>query len=143
MKNSNIYLNGLGLSALSVAVYLIQKAGFKPENIHIFEKNPETDLVGGSMDASVKMIDGKPVYLMRGSRMYEDKVYCCTKELWSLIPYDELGSCLDDYERNAAECNMNTVVRLLHANGEKDSGHDFGLGTTEALQMARLIEIPE
>ena len=143
MKDSNIYLNGLGLSSLSVAVYLIQKVGFNPENIHIFEKNPETDLVGGSMDASVKMIDGKPVYLMRGSRMYEDKVYCCTKELWSLIPYDELGSCLDDYERNAAECNMNTVVRLLHANGEKDSGHDLGLGTTEALQMARLIEIPE
>ena len=143
MDDSIIYLNGLGLGSLSAAVYLVQKAGFNPENIHILEKNPETNLVGGSMDASFQMIDGKPVYFMRGSRMYEDKVYCCTKELWSLIPYDELGSCLDDHERNHQECNIDTVVRLLHANGEKDSGHDLGLGPAETLQMARLMGTPE
>ncbi|MGB5461206.1 MAG: oleate hydratase, partial [Eudoraea sp.] len=62
MDDSIIYLNGLGLGSLSAAVYLVQKAGFNPENIHILEKNPETDLVGGSMDASYQMIDGKPVY---------------------------------------------------------------------------------
>ena len=143
MNDSKIYLNGLGLGSLSAAVYLIQKVGFNPKNIHIFEKNPETDLVGGSMDASVKMVDGKPVYLMRGSRMYEDKVYCCTKELWSLIPYDELDSCLDDYERNNKECDTSTVVRLLHANGQKDTGHDLGLGLDEMRQMAKLMETPE
>ncbi|MGB5271187.1 MAG: oleate hydratase, partial [Eudoraea sp.] len=65
MDDSQIYLNGLGLASLSAAVYLVQKADFNPKNIHIFEKNPETDLVGGSMDASVKMVDGKPVYFMR------------------------------------------------------------------------------
>ena len=42
MDDSIIYLNGLGLGSLSAAVYLVQKAGFKPENIHILEKNPET-----------------------------------------------------------------------------------------------------
>ncbi|MEO9574236.1 MAG: oleate hydratase [Roseobacter sp.] len=142
-KNAKVYLNGLGLGSISAAVYLVQKAGFDPANIHIFEQNPERDLVGGSMDASMKMVDGKPVYFMRGSRMYEDKVYCCTKELWSLIPYDEHGSCLDDHERNHEECQVDTVVRLLHADGEKDSGHDLGLGPIETVQMARLMATPE
>ena len=104
-KNAKVYLNGLGLGSISAAVYLVQKAGFDPTSIYIFEQNPEGDLVGGSMDASTKMVDGKPVYFMRGSRMYEDKVFCCTKELWSLIPYDEHGSCLDaqNYQCRAPE----------------------------------------
>jgi len=142
-KNAKVYLNGLGLGSISAAVYLVQKAGFDPTSIYIFEQNPERDLVGGSLDASTKMVDGKPVYFMRGSRMYEDKVFCCTKELWSLIPYDEHGSCLDDHERNREECHVDTVVRLLHADGEKDSGHDLGLGPIETVQMARLIATPE
>ncbi|MFC4991012.1 oleate hydratase [Rubritalea tangerina] len=140
---AKIYLNGLGLGSIATAVYLVQKVGFEPKDIHIFEQNPEKDLVGGSCDASTKIIDGKPVYFMRGSRMYEDKVYCCTKELWSLIPYNDHESCLDDHERNREECKVDTVVRLLHANGEKDSGHNLGLGARESMEMARLMATPE
>ena len=31
-------------------------------------------------------MNDQPAYFMQGSRMFEDKVYPCTKELWSIIP---------------------------------------------------------
>ena len=79
----NVYLNGLGLGSIAAAMYLIRKADFNPSRIHIFEQNGDQDLVGGSCDASERIVNGQPAYFMQGSRMFEDKVYPCTKELWS------------------------------------------------------------
>lgn len=138
-----VYLNGLGLGSISAAMYLIQKADFKPSNITIFEQNGDKDLVGGSCDASEMIVNDQPAYVMQGSRMFEDKVYPCTKELWSIIPYNDHESCLQDYEKNREECRVHTVVRLLHENGEKDTGYQLGLNTAEKLKMAKLLATPE
>ena len=139
----NIYLNGLGLGSISAAMYLIQKADFNPSNIHIFEQKGDQDLVGGSCDASERIVKNQPAYFMQGSRMFEDKVYPCTKELWSMIPYNDHESCLQDHEKNHEECKLHTVVRLLHGNGRKDTGYQLGLNTAEKLKMAKLLATPE
>jgi oleate hydratase len=118
----NIYLNGIGLGSIAAAMYLIQKADFDPAHIHIFEQMGAKDLVGGSCDASAVMDNDQPAYFMQGSRMFEDKVYPCTKELWSIIPYNDDESCLQDHQKNREECRVDTVVRLLHANGKTDAG---------------------
>lgn len=138
-----VYLNGLGLGSIAAAMYLIQKADFNPSNIHIFEQKGDRDLVGGSCDASKMMVYGQPAYFMQGSRMYEDKVYPCTKELWSIIPYNDHESCLQDHQKNREECRIHTVVRLLHENGKKDTGYQLGLNTAERLKMAKLLVTPE
>jgi oleate hydratase len=139
----NVYLNGLGLGSIAAAMYLIQKADFDPANIHIFEQKGDQDLVGGSCDASKKIVDDQPAYFMQGSRMFEDKVYPCTKELWSMIPYNDHESCLQDHEKNREECRIDTVVRLLHEDGKKDTGYQLGLNTAEKLKMAKLLATPE
>ncbi len=139
----NVYLNGLGLGSIAAAMYLIQKADFNPSNIHIFEQKGDKDLVGGSCDASEMMVDDQPAYFMQGSRMFEDKVYPCTKELWSIIPYNDHESCLQDHEKNREECRIDTVVRLLHENGRKDTGYRLGLNIAEKLKMAKLLATPE
>lgn len=139
----NVYLNGLGLGSIAAAMYLIQKADFNPSNIHIFEQMDANTLVGGSCDASEMTVDDQTAYVMQGSRMFEDKVYACTKELWSIIPYNDHESCLQDYQDNREECRVHTVVRLLHANAEKDTGYHLGLNTAEKLKMARLLATPE
>ena len=148
MKNAedssvNVYLNGLGLGSIAAAMYLIQKADFDPSNIHIFEQMGAKDLVGGSCDASEMIVDDQPAYVMQGSRMFEDKVYPCTKELWSIIPYNDDESCLQDHQNNLEECRVHTVVRLLHAHGKKDTGYQLGLNTAEKLKMAKLLATPE
>lgn len=148
MKNrkavfANVYLNGLGLGSIAAAMYLIRKADFNPSNIHIFEQKGDQDLVGGSCDASKRIVDDQPAYSMQGSRMFEDKVYPCTKELWSIIPYNDHESCLQDYEKNRDECKVDTVVRLLHGKGRKDTGFQLGLNTAEKLKMAKLLGTPE
>jgi oleate hydratase len=139
----NVYLNGLGLGSISAAMYLIQKADFDPSNIHIFEQMDNDELVGGSCDASETIDNGQPAYFMQGSRMFEDKVYPCTKELWSIIPYDDDGSCLNDHQKNREECRVHTVVRLLHEDGKKDTGCQLGLNNSEKLKMAKFLVTPE
>lgn len=139
----NVYLNGLGLGSIAAAMYLIQTADFKPSNIHIFEQKGGKDLVGGSCDASEMMVNNQPAYFMQGSRMFEHKVYPCAKELWSIIPYNDDESCLQDHQKKREECRVHTVVRLLHENGKKDTGYQLGLNTAEILKMARLLATPE
>jgi oleate hydratase len=138
-----VYLNGLGLGSISAAIYLIQKADFTPSCIHIFEQKGDKELVGGSCDASEMIVNGHPAYSMQGSRMFEDKVYPCTKELWSMIPYNDHESCLQDHQKNHEECQLHTVVRLLHGNGRKDTGYQLGLDSAEKLKMAKLLAMPE
>lgn len=139
----NVYLNGLGLGSIAAAMYLIQKADFDPSHIHIFEQKGDHDLVGGSCDAAHQTVNGEPAYFMQGSRMFEDKVYPCTKELWSIIPYNDDESCLQDHQKNREECRVDTVVRLLHEDGKKDTGYQLGLNTAEKLNMAKLLATPE
>ena len=139
----NVYLNGLGLGSIAAAMYLIQKADFNPPNIHIFEQNSDKLLVGGSLDASEVMVNGQPAYFMQGSREFEDKAYPCTKELWSIIPYTDDESCLQDHEKNREDCRVHTVVRLMHENGEKDTGYQLGIDTAEKLNMAKIMATPE
>ena len=139
----DVYLNGLGLGSIAAAMYLIQKADFNPANIHIFEQMGDKQLVGGSCDASEVMVNGQPAYFMQGSREFEDKAYPCTKELWSIIPYTDDESCLQDHQKNREECRVHTVVRLMHENGEKDTGYQLGLDTAEKLKMAKLMATPE
>ena len=80
-----VYLNGLGLGSIAASMYLIQKADFNPSDIHIFEQKGDKDLVGGSCDASEMTVNGQPTYFMQGSRMFEDKVYPCTKNCGPLF----------------------------------------------------------
>lgn len=80
-QNSKFYLVGGGIASLASAVFLIRDGKISGKNITIFETEKR---LGGSLDAQ-KLNKGK-VYFCRGFRMFEQKVYSSTLDLFSAIP---------------------------------------------------------
>ena len=140
--DSQLYLTGTGLGSISTAVYLIQKCGWAGSNIHIFEELDEK-YAGGCCDAQYN--EEKDQYSMRGSRMFEEEVYRCTKDLWGLIPSIENPgtTALDDHNKHWNECRIDTKVRLIFDGVRKDDGLHLGLSKADMLNMAKLMMMPE
>lgn len=136
-KNSNVYLTGTGLGSLTAAVYLIQDADYEPTNIHIYEEHGE-ELYGGCCDAETDK-NGN-FHFMRGSRMFEEKVYRCTKNLWGRIPLinDPTKTVLQEHNEHWNEYKVDTVVRLIGENGVRESGYDLGLSFVDKMNLAKL-----
>ena len=141
-KDSKIYLTGTGIGSITAAVNLIQKCGWDGSNIHIFEQGEEK-YAGGCCDAQYDK--EKDQYSMRGSRMFEEQVYRCTKELWSLIPSMENPgkTALDDHNKHWNECRVDTKVRLIFDGVRKDDGLHLGLSKADMFNMAKLMMMQE
>ena len=79
--NTKVYLVGTGIASLSSAVYLIKDGHIPGKNITIFD---ESKMIGGSLYA--QNLTTSKGYIMRGIRMFEEKVFTCTFNLMSHIP---------------------------------------------------------
>ena len=136
-QKSKVYLTGTGLGSLSAAIYLIQEANYNPANIHIFEENGE-DLLGGCCDAEKD--EEKCCYFMRGSRMLEDKVYTCTKDIFSRTPLidNPNKTVMEQHSEHWDEYHFDTVVRLFGDHQKKDSGHDLGVSFKDVINLGKL-----
>lgn len=65
---------------MAAAFFLIRDAGFKGEDIVIYER---LDVVGGSMDGCGNVEQG---FLCRGGRMLNIPAYECMQEMYKDIP---------------------------------------------------------
>ena len=141
-KSSKVYLTGTGLGSLSAAIYLIQDAHYEPSNIYIYEENGE-DLYGGCCDAETDK-NGK-IHFMRGSRMFEEKFYRCTKHFWGRIPLvnEPNKTVLDEHNEHWKEYKIDTVVRLMGENASRESGYDLGLSFADKMNFLKLSMTPE
>ncbi|MEP7705125.1 oleate hydratase [Paraglaciecola sp. 25GB23A] len=140
--DSQLYLTGTGIGSITAAVTLIQKCAWTGSNIHIIEEQDEK-YAGGCCDAQYD--EEKDQYSMRGSRMFEEEVYRCTKALWGLIPSIENPgkTALDDHNKNWNECRVDTKVRLIFDGVKKDDGLHLGLSKADMYNMAKLMLMPE
>jgi oleate hydratase len=126
---------------MAAAAFAIRDAGIPGSNIHILE---ELGLSGGSMDgaASPSVTEG---YVTRGGRMFEDKAYQCTWDLFSTIP------SLEDPKKTVRQemLEFNERVRTFARARLIDKNHrildaaDYGFSLRDRLDMSRLISTPE
>ena len=124
-------------------MYLIQKADFDPSNIHIFEQMGDKQLVGGSCDASEVLVNGQPAYFMQGIASSKTRRTRAPKNCGPSFRTPMMNRVCKTIRRTREECRVHTVVRLMHENGEKDTGYQLGLDTAEKLKMAKLLATPE
>lgn len=79
-KEQDIIIVGGGIASLASAAYLIKDAGVSGKNIILFETDKT---LGGSLDSNRL---SKNSYVMRGYRMFEQRIYTSTLDLMSFIP---------------------------------------------------------
>ena len=75
-QNKKAYFIGGGIASLAGALYLIEDADFKGENIHILET---LSILGGSNDGSGEKTEG---FVCRGGRMLNEETY---ENFWELM----------------------------------------------------------
>ena len=80
MSERKAYFVGSGLGSMSAAFFLIRDAGFKGENIIMFE---QLNVVGGSCDGCGNAEKG---FICRGGRMLNEPAYECLQEMYKEIP---------------------------------------------------------
>jgi len=80
MNDKKAFFVGGGIGSMAGAHFLIRDAGYKPENITIFEA---LNVAGGSMDGSQLK---EKTFVSRGGRMLNAPAYECLWELCKDIP---------------------------------------------------------
>lgn len=138
-KNKKAYLVGGGIVSLAAAAYLIRDGGFAGENITIFEAS---DKIGGSLDA--RFAHGKNGYIMRGYRMFEEKVYSATLDLLSFIPSPEDPSktLKEDFLEFNKNVKTNSHSRLI-GNGKKINAKNLKIPAFDKIKILKLLASPE
>lgn len=79
-KDKKAYIIGSGIAGLATTTYLLTDAGFKGENIFIYDQEVEA---GGSFDGQGSAESG---YSFRGYRIFEKMSYSATYDFLSKIP---------------------------------------------------------
>lgn len=138
-EKTQVYIVGAGIASLASAVFLIQDSHITGENIHVLE---ESDFLGGSFDASELSSEGG--YAMRGFRMFEEKIYSCTYDLFSHIPSaeDPQMTLKDDFFEFNERVKAHAEVRLVK-NGKAVNARKFGLTLRDKLALLKLLARPE
>lgn len=133
-KQKKAYLIGGGIASLASAVYLIRDGGIKGKNITIFEKS---DRSGGSLDGQSFVNGG---YLSRGYRIFEENVYSCSYNLWSLIP------SLKNPDKTLKDeiCDFNKKIKIcakarLIENGKIIDASRFGLSPKDKINLIKFL----
>ncbi|SHO43207.1 oleate hydratase [Anaerocolumna xylanovorans] len=133
------YLVGGGLAALSAAAFLIRDGHMEGKNICILE---ELSLPGGGCDG---IKDDNRGFIIRGGREMEDH-FECLWDLYRSVPSLELenASVLDEFYWLNQSDPSSSPVRVT-VNQGKDAGtlHKFTLSDTAAMELSKLVLIPE
>ncbi len=132
------YLIGGGIASLAGAVYLIQDGHIPGENISIFERSEQT---GGSLDSHNSPEKG---YISRGYRIFEEKVYANSYDLWSRIPSLNdpkitVKNEIDDFNRKV---KIFARARLIDR-GKKIDADCLGISKMDKINLIKLLISPE
>ncbi|KAI9199513.1 myosin-crossreactive antigen [Polychytrium aggregatum] len=136
---SQVYLVGGGIAALSAAFYLIQDAGMDGANIHVLEN---LKVPGGSMDAHGTAEKG---YLMRGGRMFDREAYTCLYDILANIPSLRTPgkSCKEDIFEFSAQFKTCSKARVVAEGAKIMDVHTLGLNIKDRAAFTELILLPE
>ena len=134
-STKHAYLVGGGLASLSAAVYLLEDAGFKGENIHIIEALP---ILGGSNDGAGSKEKG---FICRGGRMLNEETYENFWELTSRIPSLDVPNISVKDEILAFDHANPTKAkaRLIDKNGNILPVTDMGFNTQDRMKFLKLF----
>ncbi|WP_069660454.1 oleate hydratase [Arcticibacter eurypsychrophilus] len=138
-KNKQAYFVGGGLGSLAGALYLIEDAGFKGENIHIIEALP---ILGGSNDGSGTKQDG---FVCRGGRMLNEETYENLWELLSRIPSLNVPhiSVKDEVLAFDHANPTHANARLINKVGKILDVHSMGFDNRDRLRLLKLMRMDE
>lgn len=133
-NNEKFYIIGGGIASLASAAYLIRDGKILGENIIIFE---ETSNLGGSLDGE-KFSEN--AYILRGYRMFENKVYSGMFDLMSFIPsLDNPEKTLKDEFLEFNEKNdFFNKCRLVEKSKRIDSNY-LGLSWKDKYNLLKII----
>ncbi|MFH1175616.1 MAG: oleate hydratase [bacterium] len=132
------YLIGGGIASLAAAAYLIKDGGIAGENITIFEASNK---LGGSLDGGTLK---KNVYFARGIRIFEEKIYLCTFDLFSFIPSlnNPQTTIKEEFFKFNKENKIYSKSRLI-ANGKKLSAKPLKLNFRDRISLLKILIYPE
>lgn len=133
-ENRKAYFVGGGIASLAGAVYLIEDAGFKGENIYIIESLP---VLGGSNDGSGTRQQG---FVCRGGRMLNEETYENFWELTSRIPSLEVPNIsLKDEILAFDHANpTHANARLIDKEGNILDVHSMGFDNNDLIKLLKL-----
>jgi oleate hydratase len=126
---------------MAAAAFAIRDAQIPGSNIHIIE---ELGLSGGSMDGATSPL-AADAYVTRGGRMFENRAYQCTWDLFSTIPsleYPEKSVRQEMLEFND-RVQTNAKARLIDGDHRILDASDYGFSLRDRLEMSQLISTPE
>lgn len=137
----HLWIAGGGIAGMAAAAFAIRDGKVPPANIHILE---ELGLSGGSMDGAPSPT-AADAFVTRGGRMFEDKAYQCTWDLFDSIP------SLEDPDTSVREemigfnerVRTHAQARLIGADHSVLDAADYGFSVRDRLDMSRLIATPE
>ncbi len=134
-RNKQAYFVGGGLASIAGAVYLVEDAGFRGENIHILESLP---IPGGSNDGAGDKEEG---FVCRGGRMLNEETYENFWELMSRIPSLELPEISVREEILAFDHAHPTHARarLIDKDGRIKDVHSMGFNHEDRMKMLKLF----
>lgn len=134
-SNKHAYFVGGGLASLAAAVYLIEDAGFKGENIHIIEALP---VLGGSNDGAGARQEG---FVCRGGRMLNEETYENFWDLTSRIPSLEVPniSVKDEILAFDHANPTHAQARLIDKYGKILDVHSMGFDHDDRMKMLKLF----
>lgn len=132
------HLIGGGIASMAAAVYLIREAGYRGEDIVVYER---TSGVGGSLAV---LGDADIGYIYPGGRVMEHQ-YRCATDLFSAIPscIDPSASIWEDVLTFNAEFGWEDHARLIGEDGLPVRQGPMGIGARDQLNMLRLLLTPE
>lgn len=136
-QNSKFYIVGGGIASLASAAFLIRDGKIKGKNIYIFEKSSE---IGGSLDA--QNIENN--FVCRGYRMFEEKIYNSSLDLFSFIPSIENKN--KTVKQSFLEFNKKNKIfskaRLID-HGKIINPRPLGLNLLNRYRLIKLLCLPE
>ncbi len=140
-KETEVWLVGGGLASMASAVFLIRDAGVAGHQIHILE---ELTIGGGCLDGGASpTMPG--CYVTRGGRMLAEEPYQTLWNLLSTIPSLEnpKRSIREEILDFNARIETDAKARLIGRGGKILNAADYGLDSTDRLELTRLLATPE
>lgn len=140
-SGQHLWIVGGGIAGMAAAAFAIRDAALPGANIHIIE---ELGLSGGSMDGATSPTAADS-YVTRGGRMFEEKAYQCTWDLFSSIPSleDPATSVRQEMLTFNERVRTYAKARLIDADHHILDAADYGFSVRDRLAMSRLIATPE
>ena len=137
----HLWIVGGGVAGMAAAAFAIRDGQVPAANIHIIE---ESGLAGGSMDGAPSPV-AADAFVTRGGRMFEEKAYRCTWDLFDSIPSleDPDTSVRQEMISFNERVRTHARARLIGADHRILDAADYGFSVRDRLDMSRLLATPE